>query len=62
MQPQAAAVPSARHSPLSLAMTNSRQQPAGKPMRWQFGWLPPEKVLMACWRGLRACALFAFAS
>jgi hypothetical protein len=62
MQPPVAAVLAARHSPLNSAMTNLRQQPAGKPGRWQFGWPSPEKVLMTCWRGLQACGLSAFVS
>ena len=37
MQPPVAAVLAARHSPLSSAMTNLRQQPAGKPVRGEDG-------------------------
>jgi hypothetical protein len=61
MQTPPAAVLSARRWPMSSAMTNLKQKSAGKPVRWQFGWPSPEKVLMTSSRGLRACGLSAFA-
>jgi hypothetical protein len=62
MQAPIAAVLAARRPPLSSDLMGLRQQPARKGLRWQFGWPPPRKALMACWRALRACALSAFVS